>query len=217
MKKRLLGTLTVSEVGMGCMGFSHGYGVPPEESYAVEAIRKAFDFGCTLFDTAETYGREQFYPGHNEELVGKAIAPFRKEAVLATKLHLGPKEERAGKSTYQVVKEHLAQSMKRLQTDYIDLYYLHRLSEDVPVEEVAEAMGRLIQEGLGAVPGLGGDAGQGPQGDTGLRGAEPLQHGGAGLRGGHLPLLPGAPHRGGALLPHCQRAAFRENHRSDQV
>lgn len=148
MKKRLLGTLTVSEVGMGCMGFSHGYGVPPEESYAVEAIRKAFDFGCTLFDTAETYGREQFYPGHNEELVGKAIAPFRKEAVLATKLHLGPKEERADKSTYQVVKEHLAQSMKRLQTDYIDLYYLHRLSEDVPVEEVAQAMGRLIQEGL---------------------------------------------------------------------
>ena len=62
MKKRLLGILTVSEVGMGCMGFSHGYGVPPEESYAVEAIRKAFDFGCTLFDTAETYGREQFYP-----------------------------------------------------------------------------------------------------------------------------------------------------------
>lgn len=148
MKKRLLGTLTVSEVGMGCMGFSHGYGVPPEESYAVEAIRKAFDFGCTLFDTAETYGREQFYPGHNEELVGKTIAPFRKEAVLATKLHLGPKEERADKSTYQVVKEHLAQSMKRLQTDYIDLYYLHRLSEDVPVEEVAQAMGRLIQEGL---------------------------------------------------------------------
>ena len=148
MKKRLLGTLTVSEVGMGCMGFSHGYGVPPEESYAVEAIRKALDFGCTLFDTAETYGREQFYPGHNEELVGKALAPFRKEAVLATKLHLGSKEERADKSTYQVVKEHLAQSMKRLQTDYIDLYYLHRLSEDVPVEEVAEAMGRLIQEGL---------------------------------------------------------------------
>ena len=148
MKKRLLGTLTVSEVGMGCMGFSHGYGAPPEESYAVEAIRKAFDFGCTLFDTAEAYGREQFYPGHNEKLVGKALAPFRKEAVLATKLHLGSKEERADKSTYQVVKEHLAQSMKRLQTDYIDLYYLHRLSEDVPVEEVAEAMGRLIQEGL---------------------------------------------------------------------
>lgn len=148
MKKRLLGTLTVSEVGMGCMGFSHGYGVPPEECYAVEAIRKAFDFGCTFFDTAEAYGREQFYPGHNEELVGKAIHPFRKDVTLATKFHLGPKEKRAGKSTEQVVREHLGQSMKRLQTDYVDLYYLHRLSEDVPVEEVAKVMRKLIQEGL---------------------------------------------------------------------
>ena len=72
-----------------CMGFSHGYGKVPEESYAVEAIRKAHDFGCTFFDTAEGYGKEQFYAGHNEELLGKALAPFRKEVVLATKFHIG--------------------------------------------------------------------------------------------------------------------------------
>ena len=70
MNKRRLGNLEVSEIGMGCMGFSHGYGKVPEEAYSIDAIRSAYDFGCTFFDTAETYGREQFYPGHNEELVG---------------------------------------------------------------------------------------------------------------------------------------------------
>ena len=71
------------------MGFSHGYGQVPPEAYAIEAIRKAYDYGCTHFDTAEAYGKEQFYAGHNEELVGKAIEPFRKEVVLATKFHMG--------------------------------------------------------------------------------------------------------------------------------
>lgn len=68
MKTRFLRDLEVSPIGMGCMGFSYGYGYVPEESYAVEAIRKAHDFGCTFFDTAESYGKEQFYAGHNEEL-----------------------------------------------------------------------------------------------------------------------------------------------------
>lgn len=71
------------------MGFSHGYGQVPPKAYAIEAIRKAYDYGCTHFDTAEAYGKEQFYAGHNEELVGKAIEPFRKEVVLATKFHIG--------------------------------------------------------------------------------------------------------------------------------
>ena len=76
MKKRMLRNLEVSEIGMGCMGFSHGYGQVPDEAYAIRAIEKAHDFGCILFDTAETYGREMFYPGHNEELVGKALSPY---------------------------------------------------------------------------------------------------------------------------------------------
>ena len=89
MDNRKLGQLEVSPIGMGCMGFSHGYGQVPPEAYAIEAIRKAYDYGCTHFDTAEAYGKEQFYAGHNEELVGKAIEPFRKEVVLATKFHIG--------------------------------------------------------------------------------------------------------------------------------
>lgn len=147
MKTRLLGKLEVSPIGMGCMGFSHGYGQVPEESYSIKAIRKAHDFGCTFFDTAESYGREQFWPGHNEQLVGKALEPFRADVVLATKLHIHP-EEAEGRSVYEAVKQHLEQSMKNLRTEYIDLYYLHRVNESVPVEAVAEAMGRLIGEGV---------------------------------------------------------------------
>ncbi|MDO4340872.1 MAG: aldo/keto reductase [Eubacteriales bacterium] len=148
MKTRFLGSLEVSEIGMGCMGFSHGYGKVPEESYAVQAIQKAYDFGCTFFDTAEGYGKEMFYPGHNEELVGKALAPLRKDVVLATKFHIGTTENRSDMVLYDVIRNHLENSMKRLKTDYIDLYYLHRLNEAVPVEEVAEVMGKLIGEGL---------------------------------------------------------------------
>ena len=117
MKKRLLRNLVVSEIGMGCMGFSHGYGQVPEEDYAIQAIRQAYEFGCTLFDTAETYGREMFYPGHNEELVGKALAPFRKQVVLATKFHIGSWDPQEGQPLYDLVRSHLEQSMKRLGTD----------------------------------------------------------------------------------------------------
>lgn len=148
MKKRLLGALEVSEIGMGCMGFSHGYGKVPEEEYSLHAIEKAYEFGCTLFDTAETYGREMFYPGHNEELVGKALAPFRKHVVLATKFHLCPEELEEGRTPYDAVLDHLTASMNRLKTDYVDLYYLHRTNDLVPVETIAEVMGKLIQKGL---------------------------------------------------------------------
>lgn len=148
MKTRFLRDIEVSPIGMGCMGFSHGYGKVPEESYSIEAIRAAHDFGCTFFDTAEGYGREQFYPGHNEQLVGKAIKDFRKDIVLATKLHVSPAELENGTTLYDAVKAHLLHSMENLQTDYIDLYYLHRVNENVPVEDVADAMGKLIKEGL---------------------------------------------------------------------
>lgn len=148
MKKRMIGNLEVSEIGMGCMGFSHGYGKVPEETYSIEAIHKAYEFGCTFFDTAEAYGDVMFYPGHNEHLLGKAIESYRKEIVLATKLHLRTEELTDGTSVYEAVRKHLEKSMNNLRTDYMDLYYLHRINTAVPFEEVAEAMGRLIKEGL---------------------------------------------------------------------
>ncbi len=86
--------------------------------------------------------------GHNEKIVGKALKDVRDKVVIATKLHIKPEEVEELGSVYEVVKNHLKGSMKRLQTDYIDLYYLHRINPEVPVEEVAEAMGKLIEEGL---------------------------------------------------------------------
>lgn len=148
METRRLRDIEVSPIGMGCMGFSHGYGAVPEKDYSIEAIRKAYDFGCTFFDTAESYGEEQFYPGHNEQLVGEAIKLFRKDVVLATKLHLHPEEFTVGTSTYEVVRRHLEKSMKNLNADYVDLYYLHRVNEKISVEEVAGAMQQLIDDGL---------------------------------------------------------------------
>jgi len=140
MKKRFLGKsgLEVSAVGYGCMGLSHGYGAVPEHDEAVRLIRKAYELGCTFFDTAEVYGA-----GHNELLVGEAIEPFRDKIVLATKLHLNSAEG----DTETVIRRHLEESMKRLRTDYIDLYYQHRIEEDDKVEEVAEVMGKLVKEG----------------------------------------------------------------------
>ncbi|MCH5351854.1 MAG: aldo/keto reductase [Acutalibacter sp.] len=147
MQTRTLGKLEVSSIGTGCMGFSHGYGEAPKEEYSIEAIHKAYDFGCTFFDTAEGYGTQQFYPGHNEEIVGKAVKDFRKDVVIATKFHfhVAPAPE---ENLYDVVRKHLDASMKKLQIDYVDLYYLHRVHGEVPVEEVAAVMGQLIKEGL---------------------------------------------------------------------
>lgn len=82
MKRRKISSLSVSEIGMGCMGFSHGYGQVPGAGYAEEAIREAFDYGCNFFDTAEGYGKELYYPGHNEEIVGRAVRGFRNEVVI---------------------------------------------------------------------------------------------------------------------------------------
>ncbi len=140
MKKRFLGKsgLEVSAVGYGCMGLSHGYGAVPEHDEAIRLIRKAYELGCTFFDTAEEYGA-----GHNELLVGEAIEPFRDKIVLATKLYLNSSEG----DTETVIRRHLEESMKRLRTDYIDLYYQHRIEEDDKVKEVAEVMGKLVKEG----------------------------------------------------------------------
>ena len=148
MKTRQLGNLTVSEVGMGCMAFSHGYGKIPPEQYSIEAIQNAYRHGCTLFDTAEIYSPNLAGIGHNERIVGKALKDVRKGVVLATKLFLGSSEVRSEGSVYRAVRRHLEDSMERLQTDMVDLYYLHRTSGGVRIEDVAEAMGLLIEDGL---------------------------------------------------------------------
>lgn len=148
MKKRELGILKVSEIGMGCMAFSHGYGQIPERSYSVSAVRAAFEYGCTFFDTAEVYGAQLYHEGHNEEILGEALKDVRKDAVIATKFHVKPEDYAKGTDAYAAIKGHLVNSLKRLGTDYVDLYYLHRVDEHIPVEDVASAMGNLIQEGL---------------------------------------------------------------------
>lgn len=147
MNRRNIKSLKVSEVGMGCMALSHGYGKAPEREYSLRAIREAYEHGCTFFDTAEVYGMEQFYAGHNEELVGEALKSCRSSVAIATKFRVYP-EELDGSTLYDAVRKHLDKSLKNLSTDYADLYYLHRVSEEIPVEDIAEVMGRLIREGL---------------------------------------------------------------------
>ena len=148
MKTRQLGDLMVSEVGMGCMAFSHGYGKIPPEQYSIEAIRSAYRHGCTLFDTAEIYSPNLAGIGHNERIVGKALKDVRKDVVLATKLFLDRSETRGKGGVYRAIRSHLEDSMDRLRTDMVDLYYLHRTNGGVMIEDVAEAMGLLIEDGL---------------------------------------------------------------------
>lgn len=148
MEKRRLRDLEVTPIGMGCMGFSHGYGAVPGKDYTIEAIRAAADFGCTFFDTAEVCGRKEFWPGHDEEMEGEALEPFRKNVVLATKFFLPDDEVAADGDLYATIRRHLEASLLRLCTDYVDLYYLHRVNENIPLEDVAGAVGRLIEEGV---------------------------------------------------------------------
>lgn len=144
MQTRMLRDIEVSEVGMGCMAFSHGYGQIPAEEYSIEAIRNAYDHGCTFFDTAEVYSPNLSGIGHNERIVGKALEDVRDNVVIATKLML---HGVGFGSVYKTIRSHLEGSMERLRTDRVDLYYLHRMS-GVPIEKVADAMGRLIDDGL---------------------------------------------------------------------
>lgn len=144
MKTRFLRDIEVSAVGMGCMAFSHGYGQIPPEQYSIEAIKNAHDHGCTFFDTAEVYSPNLSWIGHNELIVGKALKDVRKDVAIATKLML---HGVGVGGVYKTIRTHLEGSLDRLQTDYVDVYYLHRMS-GTPVEKVAEAMGRLIDEGL---------------------------------------------------------------------
>ncbi len=145
MKTRKLRNIEVSAIGMGCMGFSHGYGAIPTEEESIRLIHKAYDLGCTLFDTAEAYG-----PFVNEKLVGKAIKPFRDKIILTTKfvpVFQEGQEIPEGKLSKKGVTNALNDSLKRLQTDYIDIYYEHRVPLDSRVEDVAEWMSEFIKEG----------------------------------------------------------------------
>src|SRR5437763_9696252 len=148
MKKRKLGksNLEVSAVGLGCMGLSFGLGPAVDKQQGITLIRAAVERGITFFDTAEVYG-----PFTNEELVGEALAPFRGEVVIATKL--GFKIDPAtGKqlgvvSRPERIKEVAEASLKRLRTNVIDLFYQHRVDPNVPIEDVAGAVKELIGEG----------------------------------------------------------------------
>lgn len=154
MKQRVLGNgLTVSAVGLGCMGFSHAYGAATERGEAIRLIQKAVELGYTFFDTAEVYGTLED-PHHNEELVGAALKPFRDNVVIATKfgIHFDRTSSQVNHplipdSQPQVIRESVENSLRRLDTDHIDLYYQHRGDPKVPVEEVAGVMADLIREG----------------------------------------------------------------------
>lgn len=142
MKKRVLGNnLEVSALGMGCMNLSFGTGKAVDIKTGIKVIQHGFEKGITFFDTAEAYG-----PFTNEELVGKALAPFRKDVVIATKFGM-ISDEGGLNSRPEHIKKVAEASLKRLNTDYIDLFYQHRVDPNVPIEDVAGAVQDLIKEG----------------------------------------------------------------------
>lgn len=145
MKTRILGNsgLEVSAIGLGCMGMSHGYGVASDKKEMTQVIHYAIEKGINFFDTAEVYG-----PFTNEELLGEALKTCRKEVIIATKCGI---KTIAGKQVVdgrpEEIRKSAEGSLKRLRTDYIDLYYLHRVDPNVPAEDVAGMMKDLHEEG----------------------------------------------------------------------
>jgi aryl-alcohol dehydrogenase-like predicted oxidoreductase len=150
MQKRRLGNsgLEVSALGLGCMGMSFGLGQPIDPKDGIALIRAAVERGVTFFDTAEVYG-----PFKNEELVGEALAPVREQVIIATKFGFNIDADGTQHQTSPLnsrpehIKEVAEASLKRLKTDYIDLFYQHRVDPEVPIEDVAGAVKELIQEG----------------------------------------------------------------------
>src|SRR5436853_46048 len=146
MQKRKLGKrgLEVSALGLGCMGMSQSYGVPPDKQAMISLIRTAVERGVTFFDTAEIYG-----PYTNEELVGEALAPVRAQVVIATKFGIGRDAggQQVQDSRPERIKQSIEGSLKRLRTDVIDLYYQHRVDPNVPIEDVAGTIKDLIRQG----------------------------------------------------------------------
>lgn len=154
MNYRMIGKdLSVSAVGLGCMGMSHAYGAPADKKEMRSLLAQAVDMGYTFFDTAEVYGTAD-NPHDNEELVGAALKPFRDRVVIATKfgIHFDMTSPEVNKplipdSRPQVIRASVEASLTRLGTDHIDLYYQHRADPNVPIEEVAGVMADLIREG----------------------------------------------------------------------
>jgi aryl-alcohol dehydrogenase-like predicted oxidoreductase len=155
MHNRPLGPFTVTAIGLGCMNLSHAYGAPPTPEQGERVLRGALDAGCTLFDTAALYGF-----GRNEELVGRVLKPHRREITLCSKGGLAgvPDEQGVLKRVIDgrpaALRRNCEDSLRRLQTDVIDLYYLHRWDRKVPVEESVGELGRLVQEGKVRTIGL---------------------------------------------------------------
>lgn len=154
MKKRILGKdLEVSAIGLGCMGMSHAYGPPSDEKKMGELLAAAVDMGYTFFDTAEVYGTPED-PHHNEKLLGKALKPFRNHIKIASKcgIRFDESSEKVNKPLIpdgrpERVKASAEGSLRRLKTDHIDLYYIHRVDPDIPIEETAGAIADLIRDG----------------------------------------------------------------------
>ena len=154
MNTRTLGAdLTVSAVGLGCMGFSHAYGAPTEKNDAIRSIRAAYDLGYTMFDTAETYGTAAD-PHENEKLVGEALADVRNSVQIVTKFGIRFDEASAAvnkplipDSRPETIRASVEGSLRRLGTDHIDLYFQHRMDPVVEPEAVAQVMADLIREG----------------------------------------------------------------------
>lgn len=146
MNKRTLGNtgLEVSAIGLGCMGMNFSYAPFPEKKDSIALIQRAFEEGVTFFDTAEVYG-----PFTNEELVGEAVAPFRKDIVIATKFGFNIVDGKMNgvNSRPENIRKAVEGSLKRLGTDVIDLLYQHRVDPNVPIEDVAGTVKELIQEG----------------------------------------------------------------------
>lgn len=144
MQQRKLGNsgLEVSAIGLGCMGLTFGYGPATDKSDGIALIRAAYERGVTLFDSAEAYGQA------NEEMVGEAVAPFRDKVVIATKFGFKDGDAKAGlDSRPERIRLVAEQSLKRLKTDRIDLFYQHRVDPNVPMEDVAGAVRDLIAAG----------------------------------------------------------------------
>ena len=154
MNTRTLGAdLTVSAVGLGCMGFSHAYGAPTEKNEAIRSIRAAYDLGYTMFDTAETYGTAAD-PHENEKLVGEALADVRNSVQIVTKFGIRFDETSTAvnkplipDARPETIRASVEGSLRRLQTDHIDLYFQHRMDPVVEPEAVAQVMADLIREG----------------------------------------------------------------------
>ena len=149
MDKRILGKrgLEVSTIGLGCMGMTHGFGEPSDEIEMIEVIRGAVESGITMFDTAECYQNDDGTI-YNETLVGKALKPYRDKVIIATKCGIKViNGKQVLNARPEVIRDSLEGSLKRLQTDYIDLYYLHRVDPNTPIEIVAQTMKELMEEG----------------------------------------------------------------------